>query len=51
MILDVSWPVDPVTGEVAGMGVRRKSVSYYVNALTGPGWSEADPEFEASIEY
>ena len=53
VILDVSWPVDPESGEVAGEGQRtnRKSVSYYVNALTGPSWSEADGDFEPVIEF
>ena len=53
VILDVGWPVNPDTGDlpVNLSNENRKSITYYVNALTGPGWSEADPEFKPLIEF
>jgi|GEM_PF-851876 len=53
VILTVTWPVNPLTGEPPdniGSG-NRKSITYYVNAMTGPGWSKIDPNFEAIIGF
>lgn len=53
VILTVSWPVNLDTGEVPGdqYSSNRKSITYYVNTLTGPGWSEIDSDFEPLIEF
>jgi len=53
VILTVAWPVDPVTGDVLSSEYsrNRESITYYVNALTGPGWNKVDPEFKALIEF
>ena len=53
VILTVTWPVNPLTGEAPGdiSSGNRKSITYYVNAMTGPGWSKIDPNFEAIIGF
>jgi len=53
VILTVAWPVNPDTGEALGgdTSYNRKSITYYINALTGSGWSRIDPNFEPLIEF
>ena len=52
-IVTVTWPVNPLTGivQTSAYSGNRESITYYVNTLTGPGWSEVDPTFEPLIEF
>jgi len=53
LILTVAWPVNTETGEVNNSiySRNRETVTYFVNALTGSGWSNIDPDFKPLIEY
>jgi len=48
VMMTISWPVHS-SGEVKG--ANKESLTYYVNALTGPGWNAVDRDFETRIEY
>ena len=52
-IVTVTWPVNPVTGivQASAYSSNRESITYYINTLTGPGWSVVDPTFEPLIEF
>lgn len=50
-IIEIAWPVDPASGEIVSQPGRdtRAQLTYFVNALTSPGWKQADPSFEPTI--
>ena len=51
-MIDISWPVDPRTGESLGNSTRyHESLTYYVNTMAGPGWQTVDPSYKPIIEY
>jgi uncharacterized protein (TIGR02598 family) len=51
VVVELSWPVVPLTGEVLGKGNPKTTISYYATTLTGLEWEEIDSSYEAKIEY
>lgn len=51
VMMEVTWPVDPQTGDIIGAITRnnRKSVTYFVNTLSAPRWKEQN--YTEKIEY
>jgi uncharacterized protein (TIGR02598 family) len=51
IIINLSWPVNPGTGEPMGNGNPKSSVTYYLTTLTGPEWEKIDPAYNPKIEF
>jgi uncharacterized protein (TIGR02598 family) len=51
VIVELSWPVAPLSGEVLGKGNPKSTISYYLTTLTGPEWELVDGAYEPKIEY
>jgi uncharacterized protein (TIGR02598 family) len=50
-VIELSWPVAPLTGEALGKDNPRSTISYYLTTLTGPEWEMVDGTYEPKIEY
>lgn len=51
VVIELSWPLHPLTGEPMGDDNPKSTVSYYVTSLTGPEWKRIDPTYDHKIEY
>ena len=51
VVIEISWPLHPLTGEPMGAENPKTSVSYYITSLTGPEWERIDSDFKHKIEY
>lgn len=51
LTLALSWPIHPKTGEAKEKGRDRVLFTFGVTPLTGPDWSEIDPDYLPRIEY
>jgi uncharacterized protein (TIGR02598 family) len=51
VVVELSWPVAPATGEPLGKNNPKTTISYYLTTLTGLEWEEIDSTYEAKVEY
>ena len=49
--LELSWPVNPTTGQALGPGNPKTLVTYTATTLTGPDWSAIDTTYVPKIEF
>ncbi|NNE92949.1 MAG: prepilin-type N-terminal cleavage/methylation domain-containing protein [Verrucomicrobiales bacterium] len=48
--VEISWPLDE-NDQPLGKPQPKTTVSYGVTTLTGPDWTEIDPDYEPKIEF
>lgn len=51
VVIRLGWPVKSSTGELLGEASKRKTMSYFVTTLAGPGWEEVDGDYKPRIEF
>jgi uncharacterized protein (TIGR02598 family) len=49
--LELSWPVNPATGQALGAGNPKTLVTYTATTLTGPDWRAIDTTYVPKIEF
>lgn len=48
---ELSWPVQPATGEALGLDNPKKVVTYPATTLTGPDWTLIYPSGRRDLQY
>ena len=51
IIIKLSWPVDPASGDPLGANNPQTVVTYTATVLTGSNWTAIDPTYVPTIEY
>ena len=49
-LVELSWPIDPQSGESISERPIIVHQTFFLNTLTGPDWTEIDPDYEPKIE-